>query len=244
VSIIVVVFRARGEISPLLESIFAVERPGVEVIVIDGGSDDGTAELIREYDDRIDYWISEPDTGIYNAMNKGLAVATGDYILHLNAGDRLRSVPSDALRRCMAEKIDVVCCPVLMDKSVVYLPKTGPRMLIENIWHHQGTFYRRLGHPGYDEGYRVYGDFDLNQRLAKEGRRVRLLNDVVAEHQNNGISVTGLGQHSVELWKSVSANAGPMYVPIAFVWHKLYFLRRCITMLRRYLASRTESPTP
>ncbi len=94
VSIIIVVFRAKHELQSLLESIFAIASPEVEVIVIDGGSDDETINLLREWSDRIEYWLSEPDTGIYNAMNKGLTAATGDYILHLNAGDKLRRIPS------------------------------------------------------------------------------------------------------------------------------------------------------
>lgn len=59
-----------------------------EYIVIDGASTDGSAELIKEYS-RIDYWVSEPDTGIYNAMNKGIAKANGEYLLFLNSGDTL-----------------------------------------------------------------------------------------------------------------------------------------------------------
>jgi len=55
------------------------------VIVIDGGSDDGSIDILRHFDDSIDYWISEPDQGIYDAMNKGIAAATGKFVLHLNA---------------------------------------------------------------------------------------------------------------------------------------------------------------
>jgi glycosyltransferase involved in cell wall biosynthesis len=233
VSIIVVVFRACREIPPLLDSILAVKSSEVEVIVIDGGSDDGTVQLLRDYDHRIDYWLSEPDTGIYNAMNKGLAAAKGGYVLHLNAGDQLKAIPFNALRRSLVEGYDVVSCRVLMDKTIVFSPKVGRRLLIENTWHHQGTFYRLLARPKYDENYRVFGDFDLNQRLAKQRSKVLLLDDVVAEHKNDGISVTGREQHSEELWKSVRANAGLMYVPIAFAWYKLSPLRRQIAPLRR-----------
>jgi glycosyltransferase involved in cell wall biosynthesis len=238
VSIIVVAFRAEKELPPLLESILAPERPELEVIVIDGGSGEATVDLLRKWGDRIDYWLSEPDTGIYNAMNKGLAAATGEYILHLNAGDKLTSIPSAALRQCVADNVDVVCCRVRMDERVLYIPRRGRRMLIENVWHHQGTFYRRLAHPKYDESYRVYGDFDLNQRLAKSGKSVKLLDEVVADHQNDGISVTGKDLHSAEIWRCVRSNSGLAYVPIAFAWQKLFFLRRLVTTLRRYIASR------
>ena len=63
----------------------------LEYIIIDGGSTDGSAELIKEYSDRIYYWVSEPDSGIYNAMNKGIRKASGEYLLFLNSGDALAS---------------------------------------------------------------------------------------------------------------------------------------------------------
>jgi glycosyltransferase involved in cell wall biosynthesis len=237
VSIIIVVFRAKHELQSLLESIFAIASPEVEVIVIDGGSDDETINLLREWSDRIEYWLSEPDTGIYNAMNKGLTAATGDYILHLNAGDKLRRIPVDDLRRSLADGIDVVSCQVLIDDSITFSPRSELRLRIENAWHHQGTLYRRLAHPSYNENYRVFGDFDLNQRLVKSGKTVRLLETVVADHQNDGVSVSGRHQHSAEMWRCVRANSGALYVPLAFAWYHLYPLRKVISSFRRHITS-------
>ena len=62
-----------------------------EYIIIDGGSTDGSVDVIKQYADQIDYWVSEPDKGIYNAMNKGVAVAKGEYCLFLNSGDSLHN---------------------------------------------------------------------------------------------------------------------------------------------------------
>ncbi len=165
VSIVTVVFRARHGAPPLLESVFACQDERLELIVIDGGSDDGTVELLRDSNDSIDYWISEPDQGIYDAMNKGLAAASGDYVLHLNAGDRLRLVPYEALRKSADDGVDVASFCVNMAGWGVFRPKVGLLLRINNTLHHQGTFYRRKNHLGYDTRYRVFADFDCNQRL-------------------------------------------------------------------------------
>ena len=109
VSIISVVFRARQELPSLLESIIALRDDYTELIVIDGGSDDGSIDILRHFDNSIDYWISEADRGIYDAMNKGIAVATGKFVLHINAGDRLLFIPRQELDQSLADNIDVAC---------------------------------------------------------------------------------------------------------------------------------------
>jgi len=87
VSVITVVFNSAGLLERTLTSVLGQTYPNIEYIVIDGGSEDGTVDIIRKHEDRIAYWISEPDRGIYDAMNKGLAAATGDFLWFLNAGD-------------------------------------------------------------------------------------------------------------------------------------------------------------
>jgi glycosyltransferase involved in cell wall biosynthesis len=72
-----------------IESVVNQTYNDFEYIIIDGGSSDGSVELIKEYADKITYWVSEPDNGIYNAMNKGILKATGEYCLFLNSGDWL-----------------------------------------------------------------------------------------------------------------------------------------------------------
>jgi glycosyltransferase involved in cell wall biosynthesis len=233
VSIVVVVFRDREELHEVAQSVFPHQSRDVELIVIDGGSDDGTVELLSSLNGQIDYWMSEPDEGIYDAMNKGVAASRGEYILHLNAGDRLIQVPLDTLRRCLEDDIDVASCGVLIDRKNVYVPKTGFPMKIANWWHHQGTFYRRSSHLGYDTGYRICGDFELNQRLVKAGASVRLFADIVAEHQNNGISMHPSGQK--EIFRSIRLHFGAFYLPIAFLRLELSKLKWAI--VRRLRAS-------
>jgi glycosyltransferase involved in cell wall biosynthesis len=87
VSIITVVFNGAEMIEKTIQTVLGQTYPSIEYLLIDGGSKDGTIDIIRRYEDRINYWISEPDKGIYDAMNKGLAAATGDYVWFMNAGD-------------------------------------------------------------------------------------------------------------------------------------------------------------
>ncbi len=78
---------------------------------------------------------------------------------------------------------------------------------------------------GYDASYRVYGDFDLNQRMAKAGHIVMLSDEVVADHRNDGLSVNGINVHWTEVFRSIKRNFGILLVPIAYVWFLLSPLR-------------------
>lgn len=89
VSLITVCRNVAPVIAESIDSVLGQEYPGIEIIVIDGASTDGTVDILKAYADRIDVLVSEPDKGIYDAMNKGLARATGDVIGFVNAGDLL-----------------------------------------------------------------------------------------------------------------------------------------------------------
>ena len=87
ISIITVCYNAERQLKETIKSVVNQTYKNIEYIVIDGASLDGTTELLKKYGSSINYWVSEPDNGIYDAMNKGLSVSTGDYVQFLNAGD-------------------------------------------------------------------------------------------------------------------------------------------------------------
>ncbi len=89
ISIITINYNNRSGLEKTITSVLAQSYVDIEYIIIDGGSQDGSKDLIKKYDAHINYWVSERDTGIYNAMNKGIKVATGDYLMFINSGDRL-----------------------------------------------------------------------------------------------------------------------------------------------------------
>ena len=87
ISVITVSLNAEKTIERTICSVLRQNYDNLEYIIIDGDSSDGTVDIIRKYNDKLSYWISEPDEGLYYAMNKGLRVATGDYVIFLNSDD-------------------------------------------------------------------------------------------------------------------------------------------------------------
>ena len=90
-SIITINYNNKEGLERTIQSVLGQISKDYEYIIIDGGSTDGSVDVIRQYADHISYWISEPDKGRYNAMNKGIRQATGDYLNFMNSGDTFHS---------------------------------------------------------------------------------------------------------------------------------------------------------
>lgn len=143
----------------------------IDYIIIDGGSTDGTQEIIRKYADHISYWVSEQDNGIYDAMNKGwVAAADNSFILFLGAGDRIISFPYSM---GSYRQYDVVYGSVRMGEKRIFKSRADFHLKLYNSLHHQALLVNKSLRPGppFDCRYRVYADFDFNQRLKKQGAR-------------------------------------------------------------------------
>lgn len=171
-----------------------------EWIVIDGGSSDGTVTLLEQCNQNNLRWISEKDDGIYDAMNKGIGMCRGDYVVFLNAGDcfsdsRVVAEVSDFLSAPQGLPVDVLCCGanlVLADGRKVYRP---PKRVDEYIWHglpanHQATYYRRvaLGTQPYDLRFKICGDYFLAATLYIKKATFGYLDRHVVEFYLDGVS--------------------------------------------------------
>lgn len=123
ISVITVVFNDAAHIRETMDSFFSQTWEEKEYIVIDGGSTDGTADIIREYADRLAYWCSEPDGGIYDAMNKGIDHCSGDWINILNSGDLYAS--SQSLEHAITHAPDIENADILYGDSIERSEENG-----------------------------------------------------------------------------------------------------------------------
>jgi len=188
VSIVTVCFNSVDTIEHTIRSVQEQDYESIEHVIVDGGSVDGTQEVVRGHNGQIKQFISEPDRGIYDAMNKGLRLATGEVVAFLNADDvyASRTVISDVVAAMRAGPADAVYGDLVYvgrrDTDRVlrywrageYHPKAFHRGWVppHPTFFCRTAVYRKLG--GFDPGYRIAGDFELMLRFVeKNGIRVQ-----------------------------------------------------------------------
>ena len=195
-SIITVNLNNRDGLQRTIDSVVGQTFTDYEWIVIDGGSTDGSRELIEQYQDHFAHWCSEPDKGIYNAINKGIAHAKGDYIQILNSGDRL--FETNTLEVLFSKKYDA---DILYGDAMLLYPdgsridKHYPDTLslnyfIHDVINHQASFFRRKvfdGHP-YNEDYLIAGDWAYCLEAVCRGLHFQHVPQTIVYYDNNGIS--------------------------------------------------------
>ena len=183
ISIITVVYNSEKYIRRTIESIVGQDYPAIEYIIIDGKSKDSTIQIVNEYRDRIAVVISEPDKGLYDAMNKGLRLATGDYVLYINSGDALPSptLMSDVFGNAPADS-DVIYGDTQItdeDGNIVHNRRHRPPEHL--TWRdykrgmlvcHQSFIARRSLCDEYDTQYRYAADFDWCLNILLKSRVV------------------------------------------------------------------------
>ena len=195
-SIITINYNDSKGLSETIKSVVGQSYKDIEYIVIDGGSTDGSKEVIRNYEKYINYWVSEPDTGIYNAMNKGIRASQGEYLLFLNSGDVLHS--DDVIENVVPAlgNHDMVIGKVLFENSgqTNELPE---ELTLLRFYHgsvpHPSTFIRRtimLEHM-FDERLRIVSDWRFFiQTLIIGNASYSHLNLIITDFDTSGISAT------------------------------------------------------
>ncbi|WP_051179066.1 glycosyltransferase family 2 protein [Thermodesulfovibrio thiophilus] len=220
ITVITVVYNGAKYLEETILSVINQTYPNVEYIIIDGGSTDGTLDIIKKYEDYIDYWVSEKDKGIYDAMNKGIMCANGKWLLFVNIGDILLKIPD---YKQLDENMDLIVGKVktISDKvEIVHCPEWSWKIKIKNTLHHQGILYNRKKMSLFNLKYQVFSDFDKNQIMYKFHKNyVKLTDELISSHQLNGISNSK--NFFSENYKIILSNFGFIYLIISFIYYKL-----------------------
>lgn len=195
-SIITVNYNNKGGLEKTIKSVISQTFRDFEYIIIDGGSTDGSVDIIRKYADEITYWVSELDKGIYNAMNKGVMKAQGDYLNFMNSGDCFHDVNvlSEVLKKSNGESIITGRYADASTSSVyqVIAPSITLLTLLKEPFNHQATFYKRelFGNRQYDESLHIQADWKFNmQSIIMDNCSVKIVDTIVADYDFNGISI-------------------------------------------------------
>ena len=204
-SIITINYNNRDGLRSTIDSVVRQTSDDYEFIVIDGGSTDGSVEVVNNYKDRINYWVSEPDKGIYHAMNKGVAQAHGDYCIFMNSGDCFYD--QTVLERVKAANPseDIVVGKVVIDdQNHIISPPPKGEFTMYHLYSgsipHQGSFIRTelLRKYPYDEELKISSDWKFFvQALIFDNSTIRYIDDFVARYDT-----TGVGLSHPELMKS------------------------------------------
>ncbi|MHB8845795.1 MAG: glycosyltransferase family 2 protein [Nitrospirota bacterium] len=233
ITIVTVVFNDRQNLESTILSVLGQTYANIEYIIIDGGSTDGTVDIIRRYEDRIARWISEPDKGLYDAMNKGIGLATGDWINFMNAGDRYHA--SDTVSRVvqsMANDSDLIYghCQMIYgpDFSVVWKAGDTQDLWKGMIFRHQSLFTRAAVCRSipFDLTYRISGDFAFIYACYVRRLRFRSLDLTVSAVSLGGFSDLNLVQAMRESRRIVMNHENTLRVrlyygcTILFLWVK------------------------
>jgi len=167
VTIITVVYNGIDFLEDTIKSVIAQKYENIEYIIIDGGSTDGTLDIIKKYEEHISLWISEPDKGIYDAMNKGIRLANGEWINFLNAGDSY--VNADVLSKIFSSNLDKY---TLIYGDIIAIKENGKLLNIKAVdlkndcsiidgmkVCHQAIFYNRAILDNYDEKLKLKAEW-------------------------------------------------------------------------------------
>lgn len=195
ISVVTVVRNAVDALRSTVESVVAQTYDNIEYVIIDGASTDGTVDYVKKLGTRVDKFVSEPDKGIYDAMNKGIDASTGDFLIFMNAGDVFYSIEtvSKIFEGNEYSEFGVVYGDVAKKASdgVAVVKRAGePRNSHRMFFCHQSAFYRReeLVKERFDISHRMSADIHQVKRLYKKGVRFIRVDVPVAIFDTGGIS--------------------------------------------------------
>lgn len=209
VTYITVTYNCKNTLLACMESIWSQAYPNIEHIIIDGESTDGTVDLIEEHKDKIDYYISQPDNGIYNAMNKGVMLANGELICFMNADDSCTPQATEiAVRNYKETKADIICGnrKLCQNENVLYEIQYPRYSVKRSVFRyvqmfHQSTYATRevFNKVGYfEEEYSLIADWVWQSKAIDAGFNVQFIEEELSIFNYGGASSKGIIRRDVE----------------------------------------------
>ena len=229
VTVITVVFNGADHLEETILSILNQTYDNIEYVLIDGGSTDGTLEIIKKYDTAIDYWISEKDGGIYDAMNKGIKLATGEWINFMNSGDILYT--NEVLEKIQTKlnnfsNLVYGNAEMFSEQHHVTVPNNSSSITINSFMMnmpicHQAMFFRKKAFQQiglFRTNYKICADHDWTVKYLYMGNQLEYISINIASCRMDGVSGTSVYQRNRERME-ISLT----YFPTS-LWLKIYFL--------------------
>ena len=243
ISIVTINFNNLNGLKKTFESVVNQSFENYEYIIIDGGSIDGSKEYIEQNIDKLDFFVSEPDNGIYHAMNKGIENSTGDYIYFLNSGDRF--FDESVLEKCDEQMTQTPLIEMFVGKAIKYNTNNligfveKYRFLdriqcFDKMICHQSIFAKKhlfnlIG--GFDQNYKIKADYDWILRVIEIKSNILVSDTIVCTYPLGGISdvkFNSIGLKERNEIRSKYFTKGEMFVYNIFLKSRLlnYFLSK------------------
>lgn len=198
ITIITITFNSEQFLKQTIESVISQSYKNIEYIIIDGGSTDATLNIIRRYEEHLSKWISEPDEGIADAMNKGVNMSNGEYIYFLHSDDHLYSdhVIQNFVDFQTTDSTEIYAGSVMFSKSdgenIILMPRGYSLWLnFKTGFLHQGTFckktvFEEIG--GFDEQFKIAMDYDFFLRAYRNKVPCKKYDSIITIMRDTGIS--------------------------------------------------------
>lgn len=233
-SVITVTYNAEKTLERTLESVQEQSYSHIEHIVVDGKSKDGTLSLIQQYENPKLKWVSEPDKGLYDAMNKAVETTSGDYLCFLNAGDTFFS--SETVEKMM-NSFDATSSPDILYGETAIVDNDGKFLHMRRLsapeslsWKsfkqgmlvcHQAFIVKRSLFEPYDLFYRYSSDFDWTVRMMKKSKSIHNTHLTLINYLNEGITTANRKASLKERYRIMAKYYGQVSTFLHHVWFTL-----------------------
>ena len=237
-SIITVTYNAENTLERTIKSVQEQTYPFVEHVIVDGNSTDNTVRVIQKYDNEKLVWISEPDEGLYHAMNKGISISSGNYLCFLNAGDTFHSI--DSVESIMSAIKDSDNIPDIIYGETAIVDNNGKFLNMRRLkapdklnWKsfkqgmvvcHQAFIANRKNVIEYNTGYRFSSDFDWCIEVMKRSSSIYNTKTTLINYLNEGLTTMNRKTSLKERYKIMVKHYGH----VSTFLHHIWFLIRAV----------------